>query len=141
MEYTTTDRCIYCGSSKIFVDDFGNYQCYTCGTYSNLNVIKKYNGAKMKKVFVVMYEDSILSNDQSDILCRDYPNWEFLYIPNNGWNLRDMIKQCDNIELDTTVIFASPIMAMMSIMNTRGMNFEVFYNAYSPTNDFEWEII
>ena len=95
----------------------------------------------MKKVLVAMYENYKLKIDQEDILRKDYPNWEFLYIPNNGWNLRDMIKQCVNIELDTTVIFASPIMAMMSIMNTRGMNFEVFYNAYSPTNDFDWEIV
>jgi len=82
----------------------------------------------MKKIYVVINEQHRLMQEQESILNAEYQGWEYIKIPANGLTLDEIKTQCDTINQDELVIFASPIPAMMSILHMDDKDFSVFHN-------------
>gem|GEM_PF-1494079 len=80
------------------------------------------------KVKVVLNEQHRLMDDQRKILNEMFEsNWEIYPVPENGWKLSEMAVIADELEEGLT-IFASPIPALMSILNAKKATFSAFHN-------------
>jgi hypothetical protein len=89
----------------------------------------------MSKVKVVLNEQHKLMNDQVKILDAQFgeEKWEIFLVPKNGWNLEEMKEIAEKLVTGTTcygesVVFASPIPALMKLVALTGNEFYVLHN-------------
>jgi hypothetical protein len=80
---------------------------------------------KMIKAKVVLNEQHQLMEDQKRVLDERFTadGWELYPVPANGWTLEQMEEKVKSEGLYTVeVVFASPIPAMMKILNSWASN-------------------
>ena len=71
---------------------------------------------------VVINKQHILLSEQLKVLLGLQEKIEFLYVPENGWNRKEMIEIMKGME-EETIIFVSPIPFMLSqLSHSAGMN-------------------
>ena len=82
----------------------------------------------MKKVQVIINEQHTLLPEQKQILHRVFSNYEELKVPSDGWDLKTIKeKSLALASTSETVVFASPIPAMIKILaGHESDNFSVF---------------
>lgn len=63
----------------------------------------------VKRTAVIINKQHSLFEEQKEILDERFPNWEFFFVPENGWNLEEMEMIEMELQKFQTIIFASPI--------------------------------
>jgi hypothetical protein len=82
----------------------------------------------MKKYVVVLNEQHSLIEQQQELLNNTFKMWDYLRIPTTGLNLDEMKELINALSANTVMIFASPIPAMMSLLNKFEKEYIVFHN-------------
>ena len=96
------------------------------GLLSNMEKIL-YN----EKVHVVMNEDHSLLPEQREILKEKYGNYDFRYVPKEGWLLEEinwLVEWYENSHVEE-VVFVSPVPSLlMKLSRLNGKTVRVFHN-------------
>jgi len=91
----------------------------------------KRGGEKMIKALVVLNEQHQLMEDQIRILDERFTadGWEIYPVPSTGWTLKQMCVMAKEELYTREVVFASPIPALMKILNNwESDNWYVMHN-------------
>lgn len=66
------------------------------------------------KTYVIMNVQHKLFPEQLEILDRTFRgNWEYFYVPANGWTLEEQLELADQLQHKGDTVFASPVPVML----------------------------